>query len=181
MFVSAGGVVFFILTYNIPRSNTDQMMRKLAFTVCMLFVAAQASYIPPSDDVAPFVEDTVSLDKVYNVMQECSVKNMATCLKMRALQYVDRALRKTDNINMFEGITLVKSEPVESSRGLNGRSLSESEVDETPAKDENEKDTQVENLLLDRVARFLESHTLQLKVPESSISDMRRSLDEGMR
>lgn len=178
--MSAGEVVFFILIKYRDRT-TGQMMRKLMFTACMLLVAAQAAYTYPATEEAPLVEEAVGLEKVYKVMQECSEKNMATCLKMRALQYVDRALRKSDNIDVLEGITLVKSESVESSRGLNGRSLSESEVDETPAKDEDEKDTQVENLLLDRVARFLESHTLQLKVPESSISDMRRSLEEGMK
>lgn len=157
------------------------MMKKLALT-CALLVAVQAAYAHPAADdgaaPAPAAEETAGLEKVYKVMQECSEKNMAVCLKMRALQYVDRALRRSDNIDVFDGITLVKSEPVEASRGLNGRSLSESEVEDV--KDEDEKDAQVENLLLDRVARFLESHTLQLKVPESSISGMRRSLEEGM-
>lgn len=158
------------------------MMRKLAFA-CLFLVAAQSAYGHPAAEEAPasptIAEETVGLEKVFKVMQECSEKNIATCLKMRALQYVDRALRKSDNIDVFDGITLVKSESVESSRGLNGRSLSDSELDDTLAKDEDEKDAQVENLLLDRVARFLESHTLQLKVPESSISGMRRSLEEG--
>lgn len=159
------------------------MMRKLAFT-CLFLVAAQAAYGHPAAEEAPAAaaaEETVGLENVYKVMQECSSKNMATCLKMRALQYVDRALRKSDNIDVLDGVSLVKSESVESSRGLNGRSLTESQLDDTVAKDDDEKDAQVENLLLDRVARFLESHTLQLKVPESSISDMRRSLDEGKR
>lgn len=158
------------------------MMRKLAFT-CLFLVAAQAAYGHPAAEEAPaapaVAEESVGLEKVYKVMQECADKNMATCLKMRALQYVDRALRKSDNIDVIDGITLVKSESVESSRGLNGRSLSESQLDVDPTKDEDDKDGMVENLLLDRVARFLESHTLQLKVPESSISGMRRSLDEG--
>lgn len=158
------------------------MMRKLAFT-CLLLVAVQTTYSHPTADGAEAPqaagEEAVGLERVYRAMQECAESNMATCLKKRALQYVDRALRKSDNIDVFDGISLVKSESVESSRGLNGRSLSESELDESMVKDEDEKDTQVENLLLDRVARFLESHTLQLKVPESSISSMRRSLDEG--
>jgi hypothetical protein len=157
-------------------------MRKLAFT-CLLLVAVQAAHSHPTTDGAevppPAAEETVGLERVYRAMQECAESNMATCLKKKALQYVDRALRKSDSIDVFDGISLVKSESVESSRGLNGRSLSESELDESMVKDEDEKDTQVENLLLDRVARFLESHTLQLKVPESSISSMRRSLDEG--
>lgn len=156
-------------------------MSKFA-VACLFLVAAQAVYGHPTADetpAAPVADEASGLEKVYKVMQDCSEKNMATCLKMRALQYVDRALRKTDSIDVFEGISLVKSESVESSRGLNGRSLAESELEEAQPKDDDEKDTQVENLLLDRVARFLESHTLQLKVPESSISGMRRSLDEG--
>lgn len=156
------------------------MMRKLAFACLFLAAAQSAAYgHPAGEDVPAAADETVGLEKVYKVMQECSDKNMGTCLKMRALQYVDRVLRKSENIDVLDGVTLVKSESVESSRGLNGRSLSESELDDSPAKDEDEKDAQVENLLLDRVARFLESHTLQLKVPESSISGMRRSLDEG--
>lgn len=157
------------------------MSWKLAFT-CLVLVAAQAAYSHPAAQdggAAPATEETAGLERVYKVMQECSEKDMAVCLKMRALQYVDRALRRSDNIDVFDGISLVKTESVESSRGLNGRSLSESELDDSSAKDEDEKDAQVENLLLDRVARFLESHTLQLKVPESSISGMRRSLEEG--
>lgn len=161
------------------------MMKKAAIT-CLFLVAIHATaYGHPAAEETPAAavpvgtDETVGLEKVYSVMQECSEKNMATCLKMRALQYVDRALRKSDNIDLVDGITLVKSEPVESSRGLNGRSLSESEVDYSMAKDDTDKDAEVENLLLDRVARFLESHTLQLKVPESSMSGMRRSLDEG--
>lgn len=157
-------------------------MRKVAYACLLLSVAVNTAYgYPSGEDVPPSVvaDETVGLEKVYKVMQECSDKNMGTCLKMRALQYVDRVLRKSENIDVLDGVTLVKSESVESSRGLNGRSLSESELDDSPAKDDDEKDVQVENLLLDRVARFLESHTLQLKVPESSISGMRRSLDEG--
>lgn len=37
----------------------------------------------------------------------------------------------------------------------------------------------VDSLLVERVARFLGSHTLQFKVPKESIEDMQKSLDEG--
>ncbi|XP_050533836.1 uncharacterized protein LOC126901442 [Daktulosphaira vitifoliae] len=155
-------------------------MRKIVFS-CLLLIAAHAAYAHPAADegAAPVIDENAGLEKIYKVMQECSEKNVATCLKMRALQYVDHALRRSDDIDVFEGISLVKTGPVESSRGLNGRSLSESELDDNAAKDGDDKDAAVENLLLDRIARFFESHTLQLKVPESSISGMRRSLEEA--
>lgn len=62
---------------------------------------------------------------------------------------------------------------------LGARALSEAELENTLPADQEEKDSQVESLLVDRVARFLSSHTLQLKVPEESISEMKKSLDEG--
>lgn len=41
------------------------------------------------------------------------------------------------------------------------------------------RETEVDSLLVDRVARFLGSHTLQFKVPKDSIKDVQRSLEEG--
>lgn len=41
------------------------------------------------------------------------------------------------------------------------------------------RESQVDSMLTDRVARFLGSHTLQFKVPKDSIDDMQRSLEEG--
>lgn len=130
----------------------------------------------------PALEETedTALGKVYKVIQECGDKDLSICLKMRALTYVDRALRRSDDISIIDGITLVKSDTSnEAYRGLNGRALSQDELDASLPKNVEEKNTQVENLLFDRVARFLETHTLQLKVPQSSISEMKRSLEEG--
>lgn len=125
-------------------------------------------------------QEDSTLDKVYKVIQECGDKDLSICLKMRALTYVDRALRKSEDISIIDGITLVKTESTnEAYRGLNGRALSQDELDASLPKNADEKNTQVENMLFDRVARFLETHTLQLKVPQSSISEMKRSLEEG--
>lgn len=124
--------------------------------------------------------DDSALGKVYKVIQECGDKDLSICLKMRALTYVDRALRRSEDISIVDGITLVKADTSnEAYRGLNGRALSQDELDASLPKNVEEKNTQVENLLFDRVARFLESHTLQLKVPQSSISEMKRSIEEG--
>lgn len=64
-------------------------------------------------------------------------------------------------------------------RSLGARALSENELDSTLSKDETEKDSQVESLLVDRIARFFQNHILQFKVPDSSINEVRKSLDEG--
>lgn len=87
----------------------------------------------------------------------------------RALYYVDDV---KGNVQIGEGITLVQTEPVPSAQG---RSLSDIEL----APNVEARESQVDSLLTDRVARFLGTHTLQFKVPKDSIEDMQRSLEEG--
>lgn len=90
----------------------------------------------------------------------------------------ERALRFVDGLNgdyeVSEGISLVQSG--ETSRQQGARALKDEPLSAEPAVREN----QVEGLLVDRVARFLEGHTLQFKVPKDSIDEMKRSMEEGI-
>lgn len=56
-----------------------------------------------------------------------------------------------------------------------GRSFNEINL---PAEPE-AREIEVDSLLVDRVARFLATHTLQFKVPKDSIEDLQTSLEEG--
>lgn len=85
----------------------------------------------------------------------------------RALHYIDGA---RGDVTVGEGITLVASEQMQQGRSLNDIEL--------PAESE-ARENEVDSLLVERVARFLGSHTLQFKVPKDSIEDMQRSLEEG--
>lgn len=142
-----------------------------------LALAAPAEEPNPAkpQDNGSLIEDGV--EKVYRFLQECGDKDMFFCMKMRALTYIDRAVRKPGDIPLADGVALVQSG--EATREPSGRALSEDELDNSLPQDAAERDSQVETLLVDRVARFLESRTLQLKVPDSAISDIRRSLDES--
>lgn len=72
---------------------------------------------------------------------------------------------------LSEAVKLVQTEqPAQSGRSMNEINLSaEPEV----------RETEVDSLLMDRVSRFLGTHTLQFKIPKDSIQDMQRSLEEG--
>lgn len=70
----------------------------------------------------------------------------------------------------MDGISLVQTEQV-----AQGRALTENELPYEPE----QREAEVDALIVDRVARFLGSHTLQLRVPKESIHDMQRSLEEG--
>lgn len=67
-------------------------------------------------------------------------------------------------------MTFLQTEPINQ-----GRSLNEINLPAEPEARENE----VDSLLVDRVARFLATHTLQFKVPKDSIEDLQTSLEEG--
>jgi hypothetical protein len=56
-----------------------------------------------------------------------------------------------------------------------GRSFSENELSDDP----DTREQEVDSLLVDRVARFIGSHTLQFKVSKDSVKDMQRSFEEG--
>lgn len=86
----------------------------------------------------------------------------------RALQLVDKT---EGDFEVTEGVKLVQTdEPSSQGRSLNDVQLSD---------DEETREGEVDSLLVDRVARFLGSHTLQFKVPKDSIKDVQRSLEEG--
>jgi hypothetical protein len=129
-------------------------------------------------DSGSLIED--GIETAYRFIQNCGDKEMSLCLKMRALTFVDRALRRPGDVELLEGVSLVQNqESLDVSRELNGRALSEAELDASLPKNAEEKDAQVETLLVDRIAKFLQGHTLQFKVPDSAISEVKKTLDEG--
>lgn len=88
-------------------------------------------------------------------------------LQERALQLVDQT---EGDFDITEGIRLVQTDEPTEARSLNDEHLSD---------DQETREQEVDSLLVDRVSRFLGSHTLQFKVPKDSIKDVQRSLDEG--
>lgn len=76
------------------------------------------------------------------------------------------------DFTITEGINLVQTEEQSQARSLDDVQLSD---------DEETREQEVDSLLVDRVSRFLGSHTLQFKIPKDSIKDVQRSLEEGNR
>jgi len=72
-------------------------------------------------------------------------------------------------VRLTEGIALVKTDDIPVGRSLNDVALPE----EAEA-----RESEVDSLLVERVARFFGTHTLQFKVPKDSIQDMQRALEE---
>lgn len=131
--------------------------------ICVLFsiiTIATASLQSETDSL---------LSSALKFVRDCGDKSMLLCAKERALHYVDNA---NGDIQVGEGITLVETEP---NTAQGGRQLSEMNL---PSNSE-ARESQIDSLLAERVARFLGTHTLQFKVPKDSIEEMQRSLEEA--
>ncbi|KAJ4450983.1 hypothetical protein ANN_02418 [Periplaneta americana] len=150
-----------------------------AFPAAEDFEARSSQNVVATEDSASLLEEGV--ERAYRFLQSCGDKDMSLCVKMRALTFVDRALRRPGDVDIVDGVSLVRTQDgMDVSRELNGRALSEAELDASLPKNADERDAQVETLLVDRVAKFLQSHTLQLKVPDYAITEVRKTLDEGV-
>ncbi|XP_071441026.1 uncharacterized protein [Hetaerina americana] len=149
----------------------------------VLFAFAVSSAFPAEEAPSPAQNSAIAegdyVDKAYRFVQQCGSKDFLYCLKMRALTFVDGALRAPGDMSLSEGVTLVRSGADEGGRAAYGRALTEEELEASLPRGQDERDSTVESLLVDRVARFLKSHTLQLKFPDSSISELRQSVEEG--
>lgn len=104
---------------------------------------------------------------------------MADCLGVKAIMAVDRAARMS-TVPLLPGISFVADHEVLQQR--TGRTLmTEEEIENSISAEPNEKGAKLADMLFDSMARFLESHTLQFRLPKSSSMEMQRAFDEGKR
>jgi hypothetical protein len=159
----------------LEEQETRDMIRKLMEFVPMLISLAAlclhsvASSPPGSSVSARGVESpdqglTSGIKVLYKTYQQCEQQeDMFACLKLKALKFADRAL-KVKSIPLVDGMELVKKDDEEDGRQLNDPLV---EVDEAnlPTDPEKRQET-LDDLLIDRLSRFLRSHTLQFSVPK---------------
>jgi len=119
---------------------------------------------------------------------ECSKRDgLSPCLKMKAIAFFDRVMR-TVEIPLTESLVLVKngdgkeknSASLDQQQTPVGRSMTEAELEASlPTGDNEDRDMQLSQILLDRVARFFNSYKVQIAFPKLETSELKRSLEEG--
>ncbi|XP_048001476.1 uncharacterized protein LOC125238243 [Leguminivora glycinivorella] len=129
-----------------------------AFLLILVSVAVVSAKPTGEDDV---------IGSVIGVVRSCAEEDVSLCLKERALKYVEN-LATAREVNLADGISLLGSGSPRSARSFEP-------LPEDPAAREN----QVESRLLDATADFLENHVIQLRMPKSTVEDVKRSLEEG--
>lgn len=117
------------------------------------------SYGVFGDDKESEVERGMNL--LYRTYHHCEASgDLVPCLKIKALKLTDRAL-KINSIPLFEGLTIIRNEEGD------GRAFTAPEFEENSLpQDPEKKDDALDTLLIDRVTRFLKSHSLQFSLPK---------------
>lgn len=110
------------------------------------------------------------VSKLYG---DCERKEfeIVDCLKVKMVSLLDR-VAKSDHIELDESISLVR----EIGRGDHGRALSENNVESTPTAD---KSTQLNDMIIDRLSRFLSSYSVKIGLPRIDTASFAKSLEEG--
>ncbi|XP_011880702.1 PREDICTED: uncharacterized protein LOC105569121 [Vollenhovia emeryi] len=145
-------------------------MFKLAVVGALFVVSAFAA--PASQDATVTPPSTI-LEEALNVYTSCSGESsISVCLKMKALRYVDRAARSAD-IEIVDGFKIVQTEETKNSRADNARSLND--IESTLPAETEAKEAAIDQAIVDRAAKFLSTHTVELSLPE----DVSRSFDEA--
>lgn len=112
------------------------------------------------------------MSKVYS---DCGRKDydISDCLKVKFVSLLDRMVR-SDVIELDESIKLVK----EDNRIDHGRALTENDVENTLTS-EDEKGPKLNDMIFDRISKFLTSHSLKINFPKVNMTSFTRSLSEG--
>ncbi|XP_076265451.1 osiris 8 [Rhynchophorus ferrugineus] len=160
------------------------MLFKFAI-IGLLFAGALARSTGSTDQNAINVDETPRADDsysymgdlryMYKVYQQCAGQELFPCLKLKLVGALDRAARSY-NVELVEGVTFVKDP---NAQQTNEQPKTEAEIEATLPRSLNEKDEALSGLIFNKVGSFLESHSLQIKLPSSA--DIARSLSDEAR
>jgi len=121
-----------------------------------------------ADDTTSYLGDFKFMYKVY---QECAATDLTSCLKLKLIAAMDRAARSFAQVPVFEGVAFVK----ESNAVADATPVNEVELEAQLPRSLEERDSALNNLIFKKVSDFLETHTLQVKLP--NVNDLARSFN----
>lgn len=124
-------------------------------------------------------EDKGGLKVFAKVLEDCNSEDyskIASCLGVKTIVALDRAAR-AGSIDLISGVKLVKTEDAESLR--NGRSLTEEDIQNSIDAEPTERSSRLLDLLFESATKFLQSHSLEFKFPQTSPQELQRAFEEG--
>lgn len=112
-----------------------------------------------------------AMKKIYNVCEDSD--ELFKCMKIQALKLTDRAL-KLPNIKITEGLSIIKKDDSE----LESRSMGQVDFDSEKVKAM--PSAQVDEMIVERINKFMDSHQVSVNVPRLlSSAETPRLVEEG--
>ncbi|XP_011163934.1 uncharacterized protein LOC105198792 [Solenopsis invicta] len=112
------------------------------------------------------------LRSIYLLYKECSSRELDSCLKLKLLSAMDRVSRMAQ-LHVTDGVTLVRDESA-TNESEPEKSVEEIEASLPRALDD--KEDALNSMIFDKIAKFFQSHTLKLKLP--NVEGLQRSFTE---
>lgn len=143
----------------------------VAFKVltCVVLIASVANMSVAS---SPAESAFRAMKKIYNVCENS--EELFKCMKVQALKLTDRAL-KLPNIKITDGLSIIKKEDASEleSRSMNINEFDNEKVMSLPS-------AQVDDLIVDRINKFMDTHEVSVNVPRLLTStETPRLVEEG--
>lgn len=112
---------------------------------------------------------------VLRVYDECNKAEhgLTACLKKKAITFIDRVAR-LDSLAVNEGFKIVKNQ-----NAPEMKVISENELEKTLPRGLEDRDEALSELLVGKVASFVNGRTIQIELPKLSTEELGRGLEEG--
>jgi Protein of unknown function (DUF1676) len=140
----------------------------MKFAICAVIVLFAVS--TSAEDM--YNQGTRALLRVYD---ECTKaeQGLTSCLKKKAISIIDRVGR-LDSLTVNEGFKVVKN-----ANAVDMKVISENELEQSLPRGLEARDEALTELLIQKVASFVNGRTVQIELPKMSTEDLGRGLEEG--
>jgi hypothetical protein len=113
---------------------------------------------------------------LFRIYNDCSQRDMSSCLKMKLVTALDRASKSRSDLKVFEGVTFTRDPSAVSDTSVNGNPISEAELEASLPRGLQDKEDLLDGLIMEKILAIFKSHVLQFKLP--SAQEFQRSLAE---
>jgi hypothetical protein len=140
-----------------------------------VLVEDEAKNLADNDDV-PFSFLGTDMRFLFRIYNDCSQRDLSSCLKMKLVTALDRAAKSRSDLKVFEGVTFARDPSAVSDENINGKPISEAELEASLPRGLQDKEDQLDGLIMEKILGFFRSHILQFKLPTAE--EFQRSLAE---
>jgi Protein of unknown function (DUF1676). len=113
---------------------------------------------------------------LFRIYNDCSQRDMSSCLKMKLVTALDRVAKSQSDLKVLEGVTFARDPSAVSDGSIDSTPISEAELEASLPRGLQDKEDQLDGLIMEKIIGFFRSHILQFKLPTAE--EFQRSLAE---